>query len=147
VLERRDVPFAAIDLDWLAWVNVGDGDGHGPIDNPLLLPNMMAVVANDRRAGILRFVLAGTLTTSDEVEALRRAIDMPLRVVRLTVPLSVIEARLGSDPTSGRADDLEVARRASAAGAAAAIGDVTVGNDRPIADVAAEVLAWLGWDA
>jgi adenylylsulfate kinase-like enzyme len=145
LLEARDVPYAAIDLDWLAWANVADGDGHGPIENPLLVPNLRAVVANDLAAGVRRFVLAGTVRSRREREALRDALDMPVRVVRLEVPLAVVEARLGGDPTSGRAADLEVARRAAADGEGEGLEDLTVDNDRPIREVAGEIVRWLGW--
>ena len=82
LLEAKGVPYAAVDLDWLAWANVGDGDGHGPIENPLLLPNLAAVVANDSAAGVRKFVLAGTIRSRPELEATRETLAMPLRVVR-----------------------------------------------------------------
>jgi predicted kinase len=145
LLEARDVPYAAIDLDWLAWANVGDGDGHGPIENPVLVPNLRAVVSNDLAAGVRRFVLAGSLRSRPELEALRDAVDMPVRVVRLDVPMAVIESRLGADPTSGRASDLEVARRAADYAEGHGLEELTVDNDRPIGKAAAEIVRWLGW--
>ena len=145
LLEERDVAYAAIDLDWLAWANVGDADGHGPIENPLLVPNLRAVVANDRAAGVRRFVLAGTIRSSPEREALRDALAMPMRVIRLDVPMNVIETRLGGDPTSGRAADLAVARRAAADGVGEGLEDLTVDNNRAIREVAADIVRWLGW--
>jgi hypothetical protein len=145
LLEAHDVPYAAIDLDWLAWANVGEGDGHGPIENPVLLPNLRAVVANDLAAGVRRLVLAGTIRTRPELAAVRDALDMPMRVVRLEVPLAVIESRLGGDPTSGRAADLEVARREAADSRGSGFEDLTVDNDRPIGEVAADIVRWLGW--
>jgi adenylylsulfate kinase-like enzyme len=145
LLEARDVPYAAIDLDWLAWANVGEGDGHGPIENRLLLPNLRAVVANDMAAGVRRLVLAGTIRTREEMDALRDALAVPMRVVRLDVPLAVIESRLGADPTSGRASDLEVARREAADSQVLGFEDLAVDNDRAIREVAADIVRWLGW--
>jgi chloramphenicol 3-O-phosphotransferase len=145
LLEGRGVRYAAIDLDWLAWANVGDGDGHGPIENPLLVPNLRAVVANDAAAGVRKFVLAGTIRSAEELDAMRSALAMPVRVVRLTVPVAVIESRLGGDPTSGRAGDLDVARRAAARAEGEGFEDLAVDNDRPIGEVAAEIVGWLGW--
>jgi hypothetical protein len=66
-------------------------------------------------------------------------------VVELTVPLSVIEERLGLAVTAGRADDLEEARRRHAAGIGVGLGDVQIDGDRPVSTVAGDVLDWLGW--
>ena len=70
---------------------------------------------------------------------------MPLRVVRLTLPIEEIERRLAPDPTSGRRDDLEHAREQVADEVGAGLEDVAVANDRPIGEVAAEIVRWLGW--
>ncbi len=76
---------------------------------------------------------------------MRTALDMPMRVVRLTAPVEVIERRLGAHSTSGRHDDLEQARRDVESGAGADLGDLVVDGDRPIREVADEILGWLGW--
>ncbi len=143
LLEARDVPYAAIDLDWLMWANVADA--HGEAGNRLMLANLAPMIGNYRAAGLTRFVLAGLLTSADERERLRDALGMPLRVVRLTVPFAEIERRLASDPTSGRRDDLEHARQQVADDVGAGLEELAVANDRPIADVATEIIAWLGW--
>ena len=143
LLESKGVPYAALDLDWLAWANVPDGHGHG--GERVMLANLAAVVANFRAAGMTRFVLAGLLTGLEERERLREALGMPMRVVRLTVPIEEIERRLSPHPTSGRAGDLEEARRQVATGVGVGLEDIAVANDRRSADVAAEIVAWLGW--
>ena len=143
LLEARDVPYAAIDLDWLMWANVADA--HGDAGNRLMLANLAPVIGNYRAAGLTRFILAGLLTNTDERERLRDALGMRLRVVRLTVPFPEIERRLAPDPTSGRRDDLERARQQVADEVGVGLEDLAVANDRPIDDVAAEVIAWLGW--
>jgi hypothetical protein len=48
------------------------------------------------------FVLAYFVRSSGEVASVRRALGLPMRVARLTVPLSDIEQRLAGDVTSGR---------------------------------------------
>ena len=116
ILERADAPFAAIDLDWLAWANLDD---HGPESDRVLLANLTAVVATYREAGMSRFVLAGSVEGPMEAHRLARAIGMPMSVVRLTL---VRDA--GSD-----------------------LGDLVVTSDRPIGQVADEILAWLSWIA
>jgi hypothetical protein len=138
ILEARDLPYAAIDLDWLSWANVG---AHGS----MLLTNLRPVVANYLAAGITHFVLAGTISTTEELEGIRATIEMPLRVVRLTLPLAEIARRLGADVTTGRRDDLRQAADDLAVHRGEGIEDLTVPNDRPIRDVATEVLAWLAW--
>jgi hypothetical protein len=143
LLEQRGEPYALLDLDYLSWAGTGDGDraaGFG-----LLRQNLAAVAANYRRAGIGRFVLAYFARDPGEVRGVQEALGLPLRVVRLTVPLPVIEQRLASDVTSGRRDDLRAAAASIAAGAGAGVGDVTISNDRPVGEVAHEVLAFLGW--
>ena len=143
LLEAGGVPYAAIDLDWLAWANVEDGHGEG--GERLMLANLAALIANFRAAGMTRFVLAGVLTGADERERLRETLGMPLRVARLTVPIEEIERRLAPDPTSGRAGDLEEARRQVATGVGVGLEDVAVDNHRPSAETASELVRWLGW--
>lgn len=142
MLEEARLPFAAIDLDWMAWVNLDD---HGPESHRLLLDNLRAVVANDRASGMTRFLFAGTIDESEQVADLAAAADMPVRVVRLAVPVAVVVERLSGNPTSGRQDDLEVARRSLADGSGSSVGDLVVDGTQPVSAVAAEILGWLGW--
>ena len=144
IMERMGAPFAAIDLDWLAWANLDD---HGPESERVLLANLAAVVATFREAGTTRFLLAGSVEGIAEADRLAAALGMPMATVRLTAPIEVIERRLAADPTTGRRDDLERARLAIAAGAGSNLGDLVVANDGPIGQVADEILAWLGWAA
>jgi hypothetical protein len=71
--------------------------------------NLAAVTTNYRRGGISLFVLAYFVRSEAEVQTIRAALDLPLTVVRLTVPLDAIEQRLVGDVTSGRRDDLREA--------------------------------------
>ena len=110
-----------------------------------MLQNLSAVAANYRRAGIRLFVLAYFVRSADEVRSVREAVGLPLRVVRLEVPLPDIERRLAGDVTSGRRDDLREAAASIAAAEGAGVEDVVIGNDRPIGVVAQDVLSFLGW--
>lgn len=143
LLEARDVAYAAVDLDWLAWANLPEA--HGEAGHRLMLANLAPMIANFRAAGMTRFVLAGLLSSADERERLRETLGMRLRVVRLTLSISEIELRIGSDPTTGRRDDLERAREQVADDVGAGLDDLAVANDRPIGEVAAEIVSWLGW--
>jgi hypothetical protein len=117
-------------------------DGHGA-DGVLL----SGVAGNYRRAGIRRFVLAYFVRDQAEAQEIREVLAVPLRVVRLAVPLDDIERRLASDVTSGRRDDLREAAASLAAGDGTGVEDVVIGNDRPVGVVAREVLTFLGWDS
>lgn len=142
ILEGRDIVYAAIDLDWLAWSNA-PGAGHH--SSTLFERNLGAVVANYRAAGVRWFVLAGAYTSGAELAATRATMAMPLHVVRLAVPLHVIEERLGGSPTAGRADDLANAREWLAAGTGVGLEDAVVENVGPIRATAVEVLRVIGW--
>jgi hypothetical protein len=143
LLEQRAEPFALLDLDYLSWAGTGAEDRAAEFG--LMLQNLSAVVANYRRAGIRLFVLAYFVRSLDEVRGVREAVGLPLRVVRLELPLPDIERRLAGDVTSGRRDDLREAAASIAAAEGAGVEDVVIGNDRPIGVVAQDVLSFLGW--
>lgn len=143
-LERRGVAYGAIDLDWLTWFEA-PGMDQAALDR-VYLDNVAAVLGNYLAAGVDRLVLAGAVAERTQVAALEAAAGISLRVARLEAPFAVIEARLRSDPTAGRANDLEVARRWLAEGTGSDLGDAVFSNgDRPIAEVAREIVGWLGW--
>jgi hypothetical protein len=143
LLEQRGDPYALLDLDYLSWAGTGTGDRAEEFG--LLLLNLAAVAANYRRAGIGRFVLAYFARSPGEVAGVRKALGLPLRVVRLEVPLPDIERRLAGDVTSGRRDDLRAAAASIAAAEGAGVEDVAIGNDRPVGVVARDVMTFLGW--
>ncbi len=143
LLERRRQPHALLDLDYFGWGG-GNFDDHAA-GFGLMLRNLLAVASNYRDAGISVFVLAYFVRNHDALRAVREATGVPLRVVRLSVPLPVIERRLSADMTSGRADDLREAALSIASGEGVGVEDVTVINDQTIGVVAHEVMTWLGW--
>jgi hypothetical protein len=142
-LERRAVRYAMLDLDYLAWGYPGDDEDGAEFR--MMLWNLESVLANYLAVGVDRVILARTIHAASELERLRAALPMPLRVVRLSVPLAEIERRLGADVTSGRADDLRRAAEQVQASPADGAEDLVVSNDRPVREVAGEILAWLGW--
>jgi hypothetical protein len=144
VLEKRDVPYAILDLDFLAWFHTRNEDETA--EHRMRLTNLAPVLANYLAVGVRFFVLACALRDQAELDSLRAALPMPLRVVRLTVPLPEIERRLRSDVTSGREDDLREAAVWLAASEGEGIEDLAISNERPIRQVALEILAWLGWE-
>ena len=143
-LESAGMPYGAIDLDWLGWYDVpGHREGHDRRD-PVALANLSSVVDHYLSAGVEHFVLAGAVWSGLELAALRSALPFPLRVVQLTLPYEEIEARLSSAVTTGRANDLQEAKRQSSQ-VSLDLGDVVVANDRPIREVADAILDWVNW--
>ena len=143
LLEHRGESYALLDLDYLSWAGTGTDDRAAEFG--LMLQNLAAVAANYRRAGVQLFVLSYCVHSPDELQAVRDGLGLPVRVVRLTVPLPVIEQRLASDVTSGRRDDLRDAASSIVAATGVGVEDVTISNDRPIGAVARDVMAFLGW--
>jgi hypothetical protein len=143
LLEHRGEPYALLDLDYLSWAGTGAEDRAAEF--AMMQANLTAVTANYRRAGIRVFVLAYFVRSPGEVHGVRQALGLPLRVVRLTVPLPDIQRRLAHDVTSGRRDDLREAASSIAAAEGAGVEDVAISNDRPIGVVARDVMTFLGW--
>jgi hypothetical protein len=65
--------------------------------------------------------------------------------VRLVVPIEEIERRLGRNPTTGRQADLDEARVQVEERIGEGVEDLAVRGDRPIGEVCADILDWLGW--
>jgi len=143
LLEQRGEAYALLDLDYLSWGGTGTDDRAAEVG--LMLQNLAAVAANYRRAGIGLFVLAYFVRSAGEVRGVREAVGLPVRVVRLTVPLPVIERRLAGDVTSGRRDDLRQAASQIAAWEGTGVEDVAISNDGSVGAVAREVMTFLGW--
>jgi hypothetical protein len=143
LLEARGRAYAAIDLDWLAWADDGTGAPHD--DDRMLLANLDAVVRNYRSFGIPPFALAGWVGDAAALARLQATVAMPIRVVWLTLALAEIRARVGPGENSGRATDLAQAEAWLTAGTGRGLADVEIANDRPVVDVASQILDWLGW--
>jgi gluconate kinase len=143
-LERRGVPYGALDLDWLTWFDVPGMDRTAARD--VYLSNVASVARNYREFGVRHVVLAGAVRDADEVRMLETAAAIPLRIVRLEVPLDEIARRLHTDPTSGRRNDLEVAAQWLADSIGVGVEDLSVANAGPIQDVAFRIIDWLGWN-
>lgn len=143
ILEKRGVRYAVVDLDWLSWGWAGSDEPGA--EHRIMLRNLVPVVGNYLDAGARYFILARAIRDGWELESLRSAVPVPLRVVELQVPWPEIERRLASDVTSARADDLRDAAAWLASSEGTALAELTVSNDRPIREVAVEILDWLGW--
>ncbi len=103
------------------------------------------MAANCRQAGIGKFVLAYLVTGRDMLRRIEQAAGVPLRVVRLWVPLAVIERRLAADVTTERQQEPREAVGQIAAGAGVGVEDLELDGDRPVGVLAQEIMSWLGW--
>jgi hypothetical protein len=103
------------------------------------------VAPNYRGIGVCTYVLAYFVRDLDTLEAIRDALGVPLRVVRLSLPIAEIERRLATDVTSGRRDDLRDAAQSVAASEGVGIEDLVIENDRPVHVIARAVMSWLEW--
>ena len=143
LLEQRRRPYALLDLDFLGW-GTATFNEHAAA-SPLMVRNLAAVASNYRDAGIATFVLAWFVPDHGALRRVREAAGVPLRVVRLSVPLPDIERRLAADVTTERREELREAAQQIAAGAGVGVEDIVLANDRPVPVVAQEVMTWLGW--
>ena len=144
LLGLRHAPHALLDLDYLGWAGSG-GDGGRDADLAMTLPNLTAVTANYLAAGIRWYILAWYIQDSSEVDAVQRALGFPMRVARLDVPLDVIGRRLGPDPTAERQENLREAARQIESGGGVGTEDILLPGDRPVRELAEDLLARLGW--
>jgi len=144
LLEQRRQPYALLDLDFLGWAadSYADDDAAG---FRLMLRNLAAVVSNYREAGISVFLLAYFVSGRAELRGIQEAVGVPLRVVRLSVPLPDIERRLAADVTTERQEEVREAAKQIAAGDGVGIEDIVLANDRPVGIVARQIMTWLGW--
>ena len=138
-LVEGEIPYAAIDLDWLAWYDAIDGSPDHEL-GAVGLKNVSDVVGNYLDAGVRLFVIAGAVEDASELELLKTALPMPVTVVRLEVPIAEIEARLGADITTGRKDDLRRAREWIRGGQGTGFEDLALTNTGPIREVARTVI-------
>jgi hypothetical protein len=144
-MERRDLPVAVIDLDWLGWVHLGPG--HAPPDG-LVIRNLVAVWPNFVAAGMRYAVLVRALAGRAPLDALRAALPQArLTVIRLTARADTIERRLrGRDAGAVLEEHLSLAPAMAAAMDEAVLEDFRVENDgASVREVAAEILDRLGW--
>jgi hypothetical protein len=146
LLEAGDQPYALLDLDWLAWVRPAPASIFTV--HSLLVENLRLIWPVFREAGVERLVLARYLDDRAQLAALRSALPgVELFVVRLAAPGALVERRLQARDSGAQLEDhLAETAHFAARGEAAAIEDAIVQNgERPLRDVASDVLAAAGW--
>ena len=145
LLGERGMPTAVIDLDWLGWLCGGPAEHSF---EALIAENLEAVWPNYEVAGATHFVLTRAVHGQAELEALRRAVPSDgLAIVRVAAAPELVEERLRQRDTGVELEH-HLAEASPSAERAESLGaeDFNVQNDnRPVREVAAEVLERLGW--
>jgi bacterioferritin-associated ferredoxin len=86
------------------------------------------------------------LSRAQLFDAIRAAVPVPMRVVRLEVDAALVERRLSGDPSEARShDDLHVALEWLAAGHGVGLEDLLLSGDRPVRETSTAICSWLGW--
>ncbi len=146
LLQQRGQPYALVDLDWLGWVEPARGS---PLSQrAVLAENLRLIWPTFRAAGVERLVLARLLEDRAQLEELRAALaGVHLAVVRLVAPAALIERRLRArDAGAQLAEHLAEFAGFAARAETSALEDAVVENgERPLEEVAAEVLEAAGW--
>jgi hypothetical protein len=143
LLERRGEYYGVLDVDWLGWFNAAGGaDEHQRV----LLSNVRSVCSAYLDVGVRRLALAHAVEDGAQLDALRVAVAVPLRVVRLEVSADLIEQRLSIDPTQERReDDLRVAQEWMSARRGVGLEDLVFPGDQPVRRTSEAICSWLGW--
>ena len=142
VLSDHGQRYGLIDVDWLGWFDVAIDDDAW---RQIVLSNVGHLCDVYVREGARCLALAWWVRSPAEVEQLRQAIGMPLRVVQLDVSDHVVRERLGAAPTEERrGDDLQTALQALTEDGAG-FADLVLPGDRPVRDTSLEICRWMGW--
>jgi len=142
LLEQRGQRYGALDVDWLSWFDAGIGEAAS---QRVVWANVASVCGAYQAAGVRLFALAWSVRDRAQLDALRQAVPVPMRVVRLEVDAALVERRLSGGPTAARRDDLRVARRWLADGVGVGLEDLRLPGDRPVRATSEAICAWLGW--
>ena len=148
VLTAAGLVTAVVDTDALAQFGPPPQRGGGFYDD-LKCANLSAVWANYRAAGA-RFVVvsAGIDSAALRDQYAGCLAGCEVQTVRLVAAVETVRRRLRErDSGAALARHLRALDEQDAGLEAAAIGDFTVVNDRPVALVAREVVARAGWVA
>jgi hypothetical protein len=146
LLEGGEASYALVDLDWVAWLR--PAPTSVATIHSVLVENLGSMWPTFREAGVERLVLARYIDDRDQLDALRGALPgVELFVVRLTAPPSLIEERLRArDSGVQLAEHLAETAHFAARGEQSSLEDAVIENgERPLNEVAAEVLAAAGW--
>jgi Methylmalonyl Co-A mutase-associated GTPase MeaB len=135
--------YGLLDVDWLGWFDAGrDAASHRRV----VMSNLTTVCEAYLAEGVRRLALAWSIRDRSQLDEVRQAVSVPMRVVRLDVDAELMRRRLLADPTEERQeDDLTVGLEWLAAGHGAGLEDLLVPGDRPVRETSEAICRWLGW--
>jgi hypothetical protein len=140
LLTDRSLPIAVIDLDALAQFG-----GGAPAHEELRRRNLAAVWANYRWAGAQYVVVSGVIESAAQRAAYAEClVGCAVQVVRVATALDVVERRTAGT-VRGPEWELEAALASHERVERVALEDFVVANDRPLAEVAEEIVQRAGW--
>jgi hypothetical protein len=143
LLESRGERYGVLDVDWLGWFDAGAGP---QANERVTLSNVQAVCAAYLEVGVRRLALAWAVGDLAQVEATRRAVGVPMAVVRLEVDSTVVQSRLANDPTQERReDDQRVALEWLREGRGVGLEDLLLPGTLPVRRISETICSWLGW--
>lgn len=144
-LAELKVPNAAVDLDTLVW----QWPSTSKWNNDLMFKNLASLWPNYQAHGATHLILARVLEDRAELNRYRAAVPgAEITVCRLTTPEPLRLERLHERMPPGPSRDWHLARTVELEGTLTdrACEDFEVENgDRPIREVALEVLSRAGW--
>ncbi len=146
LLWRSREPHAIIDIDELCrgFLPTQTSD----FNRSLAVANLIAVWENFYTAGVRRLILARIIESLDDLEQFGSAIpNAQITICLLRVPEEIVQQRLTErEPGIGRAFLLTVTSRIAERIASLDLPGIVVDNgDRPVTEVAREILQLLGW--
>jgi hypothetical protein len=143
LLEKRGVPYGVLDVDWLGWFDSGgDEAAHWRVE----MANVSSVCRAYVGEGVRCLALARSVRDRGQLDAIRAAVGVPMRVVRLEVDAALVEERLSPEPSEARSqDDLHVSLEWLAAGHGVGLEDLLLDGARPIRETSTRICSWLGW--
>lgn len=143
VLGDHGVSFGLLDVDWLGWFDTGQGFAS---HRRVVLANITAMCQTYLSEGVRRLALAWSVRDRTQLEEVRHAVPVPLRVVRLEIDADLVRDRLLADPTEERHDDdLRVGLEWLATGRGVGLEDLLLRGDRPVRETTEAICRWLGW--
>lgn len=143
ILAMRGIPHAAIDLDMLGFVHLP----ATPSDD-VMYRNLQAVCQNYAALGVERFLLARAIENQSDLDHCIAAVAAKeVAVCRLTASIQTMQRRVGlREMGVGRVNYIDRVITLNAVLDRARLENFVVSNeDRPLSDVANEVLKHAGW--
>lgn len=146
LLREREVPHAVLDVDLLRWVwPPPEGDRFA---QQVVSDHLTAMAGTLSTRGYRHVVLAEVVEDPADRERYELAFDgADVRIVRVVANQTTREARIVAREAARESRDWHLARTVELEAVLDAVGldDAVVSNDRPLRDVAAQVLAAAGW--